>query len=267
MEPSNISGNQLENYTYELCSNVSVDDDETILGHDFIIFKLPTEEVILEVYLFQAITNATVPWLDMVSYHYYNHTANTSGWQVFHLESRVYPVVSGQVCVIMYMREAKLSNETAKFEARLLNRTEMNEVFVLEEDINQPFASTFINGTITFPFFRKRSAEEPVFSRGSRAADCVLQEHTVSLNTYIPFNVVYPLETRLGMCARSQSSTYLKETAGENEPGYGLWGNSNEELHECAPVGFADLLVLADLSGTFALINIPEVVVTECGTV
>ena len=240
---------------------MNTDKNETILGHDFVIYKQPlTEEVIHEVFLLQVITNATEPWQDLVGVRIY--TTNISGWQVFHLESHSYPVISPQACVNMYVREIKLSNGTS----RLLKRTEIEEVFILDAGINQPFATTFMSGTDEIPSYTgKRSVEEsPVPAEHSNAAaenECVLRKHTVSLDDTLSVNVVYPHEVQLGTCVYSQSSTNRK-----GEPGFEL-GNRDEDPLKCGPVGFANLPVLADIDGALTVINIPEVIVTECDMV
>ena len=215
-------------------------------------------------YLFQVITNATEPWIDLVNTRIY--TRNLSGWQVFHLESHSHPVTSPQACVNMYIRETQLSNGTALYETgRFLNRTEINEVFILDAGFDQPFATTFMSGTDEIPsYIDKRSVKEsPVFAERSNAAnrECVLQEHTVSLSDSFPMNIVYPQEAQLGTCVHFQRSTYRKE-----EPGFEL-DNRDEDLFECGPVGFADLPVLADIDGALTMVTIPEVIVTECDMV
>lgn len=257
----------LLNHTYELCSNASKNDEETILGQDFIIFKhLLEEEVTLEVFLIQVVY-ATQPWQRLVSHRII--PANTSGWQVFHLESQTGPVVEEQVCINFYVR---VENET-----RLFNREKLMEIFVLDpdENLNTPFSARFImkNQSITFPpFFKKRSTVAPEFSGCSSVTECVLQDHVVSPYDYLSVDVILPPEANLGMCVCAQKSHQHQQEGKDNGSGESRLGSElgngveNVDLRQCVPTRFDDLYILVQLNALVAMISLPDLVIRECGT-
>ena len=223
----------LQNYTYELCSNVTLlQENDTILGHDFVIFKRPSqEEMELDVLLLQVIDPG---FLDVVSHRIL--PANTSGWQVFHIESKFRSIVGATECVIMYVRGMTLMNETVA-----LNRSELAETFVLDEAplsnaSNKPLAATFAIGTVSFPpVFVKRSVEEePEISACSKTAECVLEPHSIHLDRYFPVNILFPKKANLGRCASQRphfnnNSRNLMDEEEEKEEEEEVDNDNNDE--------------------------------------
>ena len=99
----------LQNYTYQLCSNVNVRSGDTVLGHDFILYlRPPTEHVKLDVF-FLLTVNATPPWEELVANR--SIPINASGWQVLNLKSEVDPFVQSIACVDMYVRETDANDQ------------------------------------------------------------------------------------------------------------------------------------------------------------
>ena len=271
------------NYTYELCSNVTrLSHHDTILGHDFVIYKRPTQEDMrLEVFLIFLFSPI---WMDMVSYRVI--PANTSGWQVLHVESKIRPLVESGVCVNMYVRETITRNGTSY--NRFLNQTELEEVFMLDnlyphELVNQPLVSTFVtfSGTISLPFSGRRSVGASSTTRCSNVTRCTLQHHSVDLDGYLPLKVVYPHEADIGRCENgpvyhhhhpNQEQETDHTVVEDEEDGSGLTslhsgGKENSDaLFECVPQKFEDFPTLVSLNrDVLALINIPDLLITGCG--
>ena len=244
-----------------------------ILGHDVVFFRRTVNaDATLEVFLLQT-RNDTPPWLELVSHR--TIAANSSGWQVFHLQSRVYSLVEKSVCIILFVRETTITNGS-----RPLSRRELEERFVLDdaspsEANNKPFIATFIisNGTLPFfPFLGKRSAEKPGPVGCSASTECRLQSHFVDLSTHIGADILYPPEADLGRCDSKWQSTAHDdypptEHETENELGSGKGGEESltTDLYQCAPTIFDDLAVLFNFYGTIVLTSVPDLVITECG--
>ena len=286
-----VDGILFENYSYELCSNVSrLTNNDTVLGHDFVIYKHPPEEKEedndLEIFL---IIQYSPIYMELVSHRII--PANTSGWQVFHIESDTRPIINQSVCITMYIRQLYTDNETVYH--RFLNQTEIAEVFILNDtdpsqSINQAFVSTFVifSGTITLPLGRKRSIETSDGDDNINSTQCTLRNHSVDLDHYLSEKVIYPPQMNIGSCGGRQLSTNTyhhhnqeqrqdnindreegEEEEEEEEEGDGSgttleWGD--DVLYQCVPTMFDDTPVLIDLDDIIALLRIPNLIITGC---
>ena len=267
VEPLIAYKNQLENYTYELCSNVSqTSDRDILLGHDFVIYKRPLDvDGTLEVFMTQLV-NDTPPWEDLVDFR--KIQANASGWQVFQIPSLYRnPTVSKQMCVNIYIR--------MEGEYTLMSTADLTNLLVLDQYYpgEEPFSVSFMENDepLRLPYFKKRLVETPNRSTHSNVGECSLQDRVVNLQEHFTSDVLYPTEANLGACvfdSADQSSQY-EEQEEEQESGSGSDPADKDEdsyLHvaQCAPTLFQDLPVLIDFDSFIAMIKLPNIVTKEC---
>ena len=264
----------LQNYTYQLCSNVNVRSGDTVLGHDFILYlRPPTEHVKLDVFFLRTV-NATPPWEELVANR--SIPINASGWQVLNLKSEVDPFVQSIACVDMYVRETDANDQRT-----LLNQTQIAERFVLndcapDETANLPFVATYMFGGISLPIFGKRSVGASHPNQCSRDTNCSLQYRRVDLNDYLPPDIIYPHQADLGQCggiiqhfpANSHHQQYLamdrQEKQEEKQESAVGEDSSQESLYQCIPNNYRDLLVLRSVAFELVLELIPDFVITGC---
>ena len=266
---------RLQNYTYQLCSDVTLHSRDMILSHDFILYLRSPNNVKLDIFFIRTV-NETPPWEELVANR--SIPVNASGWQVLHLKTGNDPITERRVCVDMFVRQTNSMNQKS-----LLSQSQIVEKFVLNdcspsEIANLPFATTYMLhfGTITLPpLFGKRSVGAYPPEQCTRDTKCSLQSHRVNLNDYISGKVLYPLEVDLGECgSREHSSTnshsYQPPLDNNREEQKGDWESTVGEdlgqtrLYQCIPNTYSSLLVLVNIGGELILEGIPDFVITGC---
>lgn len=265
-------GYLFSNDTYTFCSNVTVDNEDRVFGHDYLLYLRESAESVEYKALFLRLVNTSdVPWYEVVADRRIQN--GTHGWQSFNLKSTYEELNQTTFCVLMLVDEINNGSTTR------LNKTALKERFVLDacspsEAAQQPFVVTYVhfsNPSSSTRITRRRSVA--LKSKGSNRGECSRQSHTVDPSKYLQQEVVYPKKVDVGICGGADHIKPPSEPEDYMNTRNTTTGHPHEEegeettktiLQQCAPTGYTSLPVLVKNENTIVLKSVPNSVIESC---
>ena len=233
------------------------------LGSDVILYKRPTPNATfedLQVFITETVRVEDFKLKQLISYRRIAREA--MGWQVFHLGRRINDgIETRRFCISVLVRVQVNGTYT------LLNRSSIQEVFILEQSNRIPFRALYIFRPLNttdrpftpspdpFPFLKRSLPERDSYS----FSECSVREHIVNLTQH---NILAPKTANIGMCLGEALTDQAQQERGSID----LTSGEKQPSRICQPTLFDDLVVLhSNEHGKISIDTIPNAIVKDCG--
>ena len=285
-ELNGTEGSRSEASLYEFCASSENEVLGETLGYDMALYKRPTPQDEngcrkfdeFSVFITETIVEDGFTWEDILNLK--TIRSETEGWVVFHLNQRRNRGLNAtSFCIKMYVLAREEGGNSTHI---LLNRTQLRDVFVLDESRpyelhRQPVIVHYILKPVTtpsgispftpspgpFPFFKRSLLPEEMTPTGSKEQgfECSVEERLINMVDFYP-NIILPTTVNIGRCAATSSTNHKEIESADVE------GTDEEEENEpCRPTEYSDLHVLwySYQDGYISITILPNAVIEKCG--